>query len=373
MIAKLLKCWKAHGCWNKAGLANTVSSAISQSWTDSGSEVQPPVTLTATVSGYIPAGNGIDDGNLTGTAIWGYANYDATTYGAVPNISEPVNPQCDGDGNTIGTLVISPNLPENAADTFDLTFEVLDNSGGLGAIFAFCPDTGETTPLQGLPGSFGNNSAPVTITRTFDISALPCAPDEVLVGINAWGVSGSYADDRCDELNPLGETLVVVTPSKADFARQCFKDYFCFYPEDLLPATHGDEVSTVKRTERCVWEYDVAFNGTVLATRGNGAPALVVAAPAGSDYTFTFAPAPTNGSIHVEVAGDINTGDSSGINANAFIPQNVQFTSANTATATLYSGDDGGGADDEGRRAMTVFIHYDCEVVEQVLVNGTPV
>ena len=167
--------------------------------------------------------------------IYGYPSYDAALYGAVPTIGPLAghNPQCDGPGNTIGTLVIDPNLPAESDGTFDITFTFLDNSGGGGSMFIFCPATGEYTQLQSAGGSFGNNTGPITRTLSFDATQLSCPVEDVLVGINAWGVSSDYGGDRCDHLSGEVGTLTIVTPSACLPARECFKELFGCYPEEI--------------------------------------------------------------------------------------------------------------------------------------------
>lgn len=233
---------------DKDFIANAIQSGIG-----SAPEAEP-VTINGDISGYIPAA--ADNGSQQ--SIYGYSTYDADLYGAVPSIG-PVaghNPQCDGPGNTIGTLVIDPNLPADSDGTFDITYTFLDNSGGGGGMFIFCPATGETAQLQSAGGSFGNNTGPVTNTLTFDATVLPCAVEDVLIGINAWGVSSDYpGTPRCDHLSAEVGTLTIVTPSQCAPARECFFQLFGCYPEALLPSEYGpgagDSISVQVVKEEC--------------------------------------------------------------------------------------------------------------------------
>lgn len=131
-------------------------------------------------------------------------------------------------------------------------------------------------------------------------------------------------------------------------------------------------LSVLTKAGRCVYEYDVAFDGTVTGARGGG-PALTVAAPIGGDYTLTFSSALINPSINIAVAGDVGTGDGTSTVNNAFIAQNVTFTSATQATYTLFGGDDGAGEDDESRRDVTVYVYEDKQFVCDVLWNGAAI
>lgn len=139
------------------------------------------------------------------------------------------------------------------------------------------------------------------------------------------------------------------------------------------------EITVERKVARCTYEYDISPNGNVLAVRGEGAPDLTVsftpgtgANGAGNDYLLSFASLIPNPSLMVSVMGDISSGSSPELVDNAFIPQNVQFTSGNSATVTLYTGDDGGGEDGASRRAMTLFVNYDKSVICEVCVDGVP-
>ena len=226
-MAKCTKCSKL----DKAALVAAMQAGIAA--------VNPEdqqLTIDAEIEGYIPAGN--DNGSQQ--AIYGYPSYDPVQFGVIPVIesAEGHNPQCDGEGNSIGTLVINPLLPAGSSNTFDLTTTMLDNSGGGGGVFLFCPSTGQYTPYQStVSSSFGNNTGPVTQTHTLDASTLSCPIEDVRVGIAAWGVSSSYDDDRCDHLSAEIGTLVVVTPSECAAALQCFNDLFGCSMQDMVLAS----------------------------------------------------------------------------------------------------------------------------------------
>ena len=133
------------------------------------------------------------------------------------------------------------------------------------------------------------------------------------------------------------------------------------------------KITVDRKVLRCVYEYDIAFDGEIMATRGGDAPTPIVAANPGQPYTLTFPTALANPSIHVEVTANVGSGDSTGHLDNAFIEQAVRFNSPTIAQFGLYSGDDGGGLDDDSRRAVTVFIHEDKELICQLYINGQPV
>lgn len=164
---------------------------------------------------------------------------------------------------------------------------------------------------------------------------------------------------------------------------QTVKDCFCARPNLkervealennlLTKAAARGCLSLETKAGRCVYEYDVAFDGTVTGTRGGG-PGLTVSAPVGGDYGLTFASALTNPSIHVAVAGDVGTGDGTSPTTNAFIANNVAFSSPTQASYTLFGGDDGAGEDDESRRDVTVYVYEDKRFVCDVLWNGTSI
>jgi hypothetical protein len=132
-----------------------------------------------------------------------------------------------------------------------------------------------------------------------------------------------------------------------------------------LKAKPDPQLDVETLTVRCVYEYDIDENGAVTGSRGNGPP-LSVSWPANSPAIINFGSGLTNPSAIVQVTGDIGTGDSAGLVANAFISQDIGFSSSTQLTFSLFSGDDGGGADDLSRRAVTVMVFED----KQVLVNA---
>lgn len=235
-------------CLNKAALAGIIQSG------QAGAGGPTPVTIDAEITGFIDAAE-----NESQQSIFGYATYDAATYGQVPVVGplDGHNPQCDGEGITIGTLVIDPKLPATSDGTFDITYTFLDNSGGGGGMFIFCPSTGETAQLQSTGGSFGNNTGPVTNTLSFDASALNCPVEEVMVGINAWGVTSTYEDDRCDHLSAEVGTLTVVTPSACLPAIECFETLFGCSLSEMVQASGAlddlqSDVDGIEKT-KIVW------------------------------------------------------------------------------------------------------------------------
>lgn len=244
-------------CVTKDFIAEKINEGILQILSGGGGG--GPVTIDAQISGFIPQGNGTGQ---TGTgSIWGYSIgstqlYDSDTYGLVPQIESPEghNPQCDPG---IGTLVIDPLLPEDSDGTFDLNIIMIDNSGGGGHAIIFCPSTGETaSQIQSVPGSFGNNTGPQPYTLTFDANELSCPPQDVLVGIPAWGVASNFEDDRCDTLSSEIGTLTTVTPSKLGAARECFKKLFCgFSIQDLVGNDTGLSKADI---EQCIAEFECA-------------------------------------------------------------------------------------------------------------------
>ena len=122
----------------------------------------------------------------------------------------------------------------------------------------------------------------------------------------------------------------------------------------LLNQTTAPTITVDRKISRDAWEYDISFDGNILAVRGANAPTPVVSAVLGQPYTLSFPAAVANPSIDVVVAEDLTTGDSQGIVTNAFIVQNANFISSTVAQFELLSGDDGGGVDDSSRRAVTV-------------------
>lgn len=145
-----------------------------------------------------------------------------------------------------------------------------------------------------------------------------------------------------------------------------------------MTATNGQivcppELQIAKKTIAQVFEYEISFNGAVtpIGNRSDAPVPTVSWTPGsgvsgnGNDYVVTFPAGTDIGGAYIEVEGDINTGVGAGINANAVITQNATVT-ANVVGFSLYTGDDGGGADDTRRRDVRLMITTDCEVVADV-------
>lgn len=136
-----------------------------------------------------------------------------------------------------------------------------------------------------------------------------------------------------------------------------------------------EETATVTKEQiRVVRDYFITSAGSV-TTIGNAGPIPVVTWTAGSgangngnDWVLTFPSAFDNPAIQVTVAGDIETGSGGDID-NAQVVQFARMISPTVASFTLYSGDDGGGEDEAGRRDVNVRISYDLEVVTDVVVS----
>ena len=161
-------------------------------------------TFTGSLDGTILT----DGGTFNGVNLYGNSQWDQTAH-PVSNFSigPLINPACGGPNGSqdIGTIVINPSLPAGlTATTFDLTIDILDNSAGLGSMFLFC-----VNDLQ----IFGTSQSGFNSTTTWDISGAPCPPEDIRVGMTAFGATNSYPVTSCDEINPVPETIVVVTPS----------------------------------------------------------------------------------------------------------------------------------------------------------------
>lgn len=182
-----------------------------------------------------------DGGTFNGVNIFGLNQWDEIAHPPENfSIGPIINPACGGpDGSAdIGTLVINPNLPADlTATSFDLTIEILDNSAGLGGMFLFCESTLEV---------FEATQSAYNSTTTWDISNAPCDPDDIRVGISAFGATSSYPVTSCDEINPVPETIVVVTPSACLAAAACAESLFGCSIGDMLLANPENPITTLE-------------------------------------------------------------------------------------------------------------------------------
>lgn len=198
-------------CLTKAKLAEIIQSGQA----DPGGPA--PQTFNGSLQGTILSDGGNFNGvNLFGNNQWDQAAHPASNF----SIGPLINPACGGPNGSaqIGTIVINPNLPAGlTADSFDLTIEILDNSAGLGGMFLFC-----VTDLQ----TFGPIQSGFNTTTTWDISNAPCPPEDIRVGMSAFGATSSYPVENCDEINPVPETIVIITPSKCIAAAACAEQLF---------------------------------------------------------------------------------------------------------------------------------------------------
>lgn len=260
------KCYKQYGCWNKKGIVKVFNAVICAA-----SNGEPaPQTFSGEVEGFYPNVAGV----LAGNANFGHPGWDPDDYPYDPqNIGETVNPACGPDGKGFGTLIINPNIPSSAqgATSFDMTFTQVDNSAGWGAMFAFCRSTGQISPYVTVPsGGLGTNTGPVSYTSTFNISSLNCPVEDIRIGISAWGAQ-SGGSGNCDEIDPNPETIVVTAPSKCATARECFKEQFLCYPEEMMPSVQ--QVVKTLYEYRDIWAEESAAGTTNNAewSFGNGA------------------------------------------------------------------------------------------------------
>jgi len=196
--------------------------------------------INGAITGWIPA---LAD-DLSTTSQFGYGGnfgYDTDQYPVVPTILEDFpNPACGTGSNEtsqIGTLVIDPMLPPGSADVFDLAVIPKDISAGGGSVILFCPTTGQYTAPQ---GSYGGVVGQVRTIAGLDASSLNCPIEDVLVGFLAFGANGNTIyEGNCDEICADVGTIVAITPSECDPARECFKDIFGCYPEEMSELPDG--------------------------------------------------------------------------------------------------------------------------------------
>lgn len=195
-------------------------------------------TFNGELQGFIASDNSV----LGGAAIFAHSGWDPVAYPYSGMTIGPVqNASCAGEG--IGTLIINPNIPAgNSITTADFSFEILDNSAGLGGIVPFCITDGRLLgPQRTVPnGGLGTNTAPSNHTVTLTFTDTSCPSEDIRFAYTAWGQQGN-AGENCDEINPDIETLVTVTPSKRDAARACFAQLFCdFNVEELSDFEEAD-------------------------------------------------------------------------------------------------------------------------------------
>lgn len=201
--------------------------------------------INAEIAGFIPA----LAANLGTQSQFGYGGnfgYDTDLYPVVPTIEKPINKACGTGSNetsVMGTLVIDPKLPPGSSDVFDLTIIPKDISAGMGSVILFCPTTGQYTAPQ---GSYGGTVNQVRTISGLDASSLNCPIEDVLVGFLAFGANGNALyEGNCDEICDDVGTIVAVTPSACDPARECFKDIFGCYPEEMSLLEDGLDADDV--------------------------------------------------------------------------------------------------------------------------------
>lgn len=162
----------------------------------------------------------------------------------VPALGAVVNP-AGTPGEEIGTLWIDPNLPAGAT-SFDLTYTILDATGGMGTVVAVEKSTGTQVPGGGYPpGAGGPAQGPVPFDHTVSFT-IPAGvdPTDVCVVINAFGVF--YEEPNTwgqDEIDPNPETLIVVTPSACAGALECFEAIFGCSLGEMLSADPSSPLS----------------------------------------------------------------------------------------------------------------------------------
>lgn len=213
---------KFNKCIDKIALAEIIQAG------QSAPGEAAPQTFNGELQGTILTdGGSFNSSNLFGHSSWDQVAHPASNF----SIGPLINPACGGEaGNeNIGTIVINPNLPANTtASSFDLTIDILDNSAGMGAMFLFCVDTLEI---------FGSSTAGQNSTTSWDISGAPCPPEDIRVGMTAFGATSSYPVTNCDHINPVVETIVVVTPSECLPALECFETLFGCSLLDMINAS----------------------------------------------------------------------------------------------------------------------------------------
>lgn len=141
--------------------------------------------------------------------------------------------------------------------------------------------------------------------------------------------------------------------------------------EKCVEELKAQKLNVTTEAVRKFFEYDIAVDGTVSpiglpagpiptvtwtpGTGGNGA---------GNDYVVTFPAGSGIEGAYLVVSGDIETGAGGDID-NAYNVQNVTVA-GDVVGFSLYSGDDGGGEDDAGRRDVRLMVTCEGEQVAGV-------
>lgn len=185
----------------------------------------------------------------------------------VPALGAIVNP-AGIPGQQIGSLFIDPNLPAGST-TFDLTYTILDSTGGMGSVYAVEKSTGIQVPGGGYAsGAGGPTQGPVPFDHTVSFVIPPTVDaTDVCVVIDAFGVAPIAPSQwGADEIDPSPEALVVVTPSPCANAAICFEDIFgCTISElvsaDEAAAGGGVVVEPTEEVQICVAEGMAVIDG----------------------------------------------------------------------------------------------------------------